>query len=76
MIIAICISAIGAGQLRMIKDLTVYYITVVFSLLAYGWMYIVLVVVSEDLVEICFGSKVWPVLLGFVGFKIFFSKIF
>jgi hypothetical protein len=44
---AICISSIGSHEVRMIKDVNVYYITAVFSLFAYFWLYVVLVLWSR-----------------------------
>jgi solute carrier family 8 (sodium/calcium exchanger) len=52
MITAICMSALPGGQTKKINDLAVYAVTATFSLVAYIWLYIVLAVVSPDVVEI------------------------
>lgn len=51
-IIGVCISIIPSGEVRKVKELTVFFITLVFSLLAYLWILFILVVVTPDEVDI------------------------
>jgi solute carrier family 8 (sodium/calcium exchanger) len=50
-IMSICIATISSDEVRMIKDTTVYYVTVVFSLFAYFWLYFVLDINGENYVD-------------------------
>lgn len=54
-IIAVCVSTIPDGEIRYIKELPVYAVTAVFSLFAYVWLVIVLLLVSPNIVEIWEG---------------------
>eukprot|EP00929_Paragymnodinium_shiwhaense_P020010 TRINITY_DN13475_c0_g1_i1.p1 TRINITY_DN13475_c0_g1~~TRINITY_DN13475_c0_g1_i1.p1 ORF type:complete len:1170 (+),score=226.04 TRINITY_DN13475_c0_g1_i1:142-3510(+) len=51
-IVAVCIVCIPPGESRLIAELPVFYITSVFSLVAYFWLWFVLAVTSPDIVEI------------------------
>lgn len=51
-IVAVCILAIPSTEVRRIKDLPTFYITVFFSILAYAWLVLILVNISEDQIEI------------------------
>jgi solute carrier family 8 (sodium/calcium exchanger) len=67
MIIALCIYVIPNGESRRIKAFRVFVITMIFSLLAYVWLYLVLVVITPgvvDLVEALITLGLFPVLIG------------
>eukprot|EP00929_Paragymnodinium_shiwhaense_P000766 TRINITY_DN10099_c0_g4_i2.p1 TRINITY_DN10099_c0_g4~~TRINITY_DN10099_c0_g4_i2.p1 ORF type:complete len:868 (+),score=255.18 TRINITY_DN10099_c0_g4_i2:124-2727(+) len=51
-IVPVCMLAIGADEVRKIRQLDVYAITLVFSLFAYGWLYFICVVTSKDVIEL------------------------
>ena len=51
-IIAICVMAIPSGQVRRIKETSVYAFTAVVSVFAYLWVLIILVAISPDVVEV------------------------
>ncbi|XP_023323081.1 sodium/calcium exchanger 1 isoform X2 [Eurytemora carolleeae] len=61
---AVCIVGIPDGETRRIKNFTVFCVTAVFSIFAYIWLLIVLVYVSENLIE------VWEAALTFLFFPI------
>lgn len=61
---AVCIAGIPSGESRRISQFTVFCVTSVFSLFAYIWLLIILVYVSQDLVE------VWEAVLTFLFFPI------
>merc|ERR1719440_1098541 len=48
---AVCVAAIPKGEYRLIKDTAVYAVTALFSLFAYIWLIIVLLLSSKDIVE-------------------------
>jgi solute carrier family 8 (sodium/calcium exchanger) len=60
----LCISTIPSGESRMILGTKVYACTASFSILAYVWLYIVLAVVSKDIVEL------WEAVVTFSLFPI------
>lgn len=77
-IIAVCISAIREGEVRKIKEVNVYAVTAVFSLLAYVWLIIILTVSSENvvtIVEALITLLLFPVLIviSFLADRGFFS---
>lgn len=49
---AVCVMSIPSGEIKRIKDIKVFAITSVFSLVAYLWLLIMLVAVSPDMVEV------------------------
>jgi solute carrier family 8 (sodium/calcium exchanger) len=51
-IIAVCIMAIPAGEVRVIKELPAFYITAFFSLFAYVWLAFILQANTPDVVDI------------------------
>nr|XP_045601210.1 sodium/calcium exchanger 2-like isoform X3 [Procambarus clarkii] len=51
-IIAVCIMAIPSGEIRRIRDIKVFAVTAVFSVVAYLWLLLILVAVSENEVEV------------------------
>lgn len=61
---AVCIMGIPDGETRRIKNFTVFCVTAIFSLFAYIWLLIVLVYVSENVVE------VWEAALTFLFFPV------
>lgn len=50
-IIAICVSVIPDGEVRKIKHLSVFFVTATWSVFAYIWLYLILAVISEGVVE-------------------------
>ncbi|KAK6639557.1 hypothetical protein RUM43_007830 [Polyplax serrata] len=61
-IIALCVVVIPDGQTRKIKQLRVFFITATWSIFAYIWLFLILRVFSEGVVE------VWEGLLTFLFF--------
>mmetsp|Transcript_98881 Transcript_98881/g.176161 ORF Transcript_98881/g.176161 Transcript_98881/m.176161 type:complete len:838 (-) Transcript_98881:47-2560(-) len=61
---AVCIIAIPKGEIRKIKETGVYAITASCSLLAYLWLYLIVSVISVDVVEI------WEGILTFLMFPV------
>jgi solute carrier family 8 (sodium/calcium exchanger) len=50
-IIAVVVSCVPAGEERLIKELPVFYITAVFSVMAYVWLLVILLMISPHVVE-------------------------
>ncbi|KAK7571090.1 hypothetical protein V9T40_014694 [Parthenolecanium corni] len=50
-IIAICVHVIPDGEVRRIRHLSVFFVTATWSVFAYIWMYMILAVISEGVVE-------------------------
>lgn len=61
-IIAICVHVIPDGEVRRIRHLSVFFVTATWSVFAYIWMYLILAVISEGIVE-C-----WEAALTFLFF--------
>ncbi|GAB1607330.1 sodium/calcium exchanger 1-like isoform X3 [Argonauta hians] len=61
-ITAICIEVIPNGEVRTIKHLSVFFITSIWSVFAYLWLYFILSVISYGVVE------VWEAVLTFLFF--------
>lgn len=61
-IIALCVVVIPNGETRKIKQLRVFFITATWSIFAYIWLFLILRVFSEGVVE------VWEGLLTFLFF--------
>ncbi|KAF2361476.1 Sodium/calcium exchanger membrane region [Trinorchestia longiramus] len=61
---AICICSIPNGEIRRIKDVKVFAITSVFSLVAYLWLLLILVAISPNVVE------VWEALVTLLFFPL------
>lgn len=61
-IIAICVYVIPDGEVRRIRHLGVFFVTAGWSVFAYIWMYLILAVISEGVVE-C-----WEATLTFLFF--------
>ncbi|KAA0200576.1 Sodium-calcium exchanger protein 2 [Hyalella azteca] len=51
-ITAICVMCVPKGETRRIKDFKVFVVTSVFSLVAYMWLLIIIVVISPNVVEV------------------------
>ena len=66
MIIGLCVYVIPDGQVRKIKHLRVFFVTATWSIFAYVWLYLILAVFSEGVVE------VWE---GVVTFLFFFATV-
>jgi solute carrier family 8 (sodium/calcium exchanger) len=54
-IIAICVLVIPAGEVRKIKHLRVFFVTAAWSVFAYVWLYLILDVISPNVVDIWEG---------------------
>lgn len=50
-IIAICVLVIPAGEVRKIKHLRVFFVTATWSVFAYVWLYLILDVISPNIVD-------------------------
>ncbi|XP_005988888.1 solute carrier family 8 member 4a [Latimeria chalumnae] len=61
-IIAICVYVVPEGETRKIKHLRVFFVTAAWSIFAYIWLYLILAVISPEVVE------VWEGLLTFLFF--------
>lgn len=61
-IIALCVYVIPDGEVRKIKHLSVFFVTSTWSVFAYIWLYMILAVISEGVVE-C-----WEAFLTFMFF--------
>jgi len=64
MIIAVCIAAVPDGQVRKIKDLSVYTCTATWSVFAYLWMIVILVLITPNVVDL------WEGVLTFLFFPL------
>lgn len=54
-IIAICICAIPAPQVRYIEDIDVFYVTAIFSAFAYFWLLLIVQVITPEIIDIWEG---------------------
>lgn len=63
-IIAICVFVIPDGEVRKIKHLRVFFVTALWSVFAYVWLYVILAVTSKGVVE------VWEAFLTFLFFPL------
>ncbi|XP_008195194.1 sodium/calcium exchanger Calx isoform X2 [Tribolium castaneum] len=63
-IIALCVSVIPDGEVRKIKHLSVFFVTAIWSVFAYVWLYMILALFSPGVVEI------WEGLLTFMFFPL------
>lgn len=61
---AVCVCAIPDGEVRYIKDTYVYAVTATFSILAYVWLLLILMVISPDVCEI------WEAVVTFLLFPL------
>lgn len=51
-IISICICAIPSPEIRFIKETNVFYVTAVFSVLAYVWLLLIVQVITPEIIDI------------------------
>lgn len=70
MITAVCVVAIPAGESRRVKDLLVYAITASWSMFAYIWLVVILMLISPNIVEI------WEGILTLLFFPMLVSHAF
>uniref|UniRef100_A0A914UTE9 Calx-beta domain-containing protein n=1 Tax=Plectus sambesii TaxID=2011161 RepID=A0A914UTE9_9BILA len=63
-IIAICVQVIPSTEVRRIKHIYVFWVTVSWSIFAYIWLYLILAVISPNVVE------VWEGVLTFIFFPL------
>jgi len=63
-IIAVCVASIPAGEVRAIKEVGVYWLTAVWSLLAYIWLLVMVLGTSKYVIE------VWEGVLTFLFFPL------
>eukprot|EP00931_Biecheleriopsis_adriatica_P052621 TRINITY_DN3064_c0_g1_i1.p1 TRINITY_DN3064_c0_g1~~TRINITY_DN3064_c0_g1_i1.p1 ORF type:complete len:846 (-),score=210.21 TRINITY_DN3064_c0_g1_i1:95-2632(-) len=63
-IIAVCVMAIPSGEVRYIKETRVYMVTSFFSVFAYLWLLVILMLSSENVVE------VWEGIVTFLFFPL------
>ncbi|KAL8609363.1 hypothetical protein ACOMHN_008157 [Nucella lapillus] len=63
-ITAICMISIPAGETRRIKSFKVFLVTAIFSVFAYLWLLIVLVVITPDYVDL------WEAIITFLFFPL------
>ena len=78
-ITGICIMAIPLGEVRKLKHIKVFAVTAVFSVLAYIWLIIILIVVSPDYVDLweaIVTMLMLPamVILAYIADKDYFGK--
>jgi len=69
-IIAICVVSLPDGETRKIEEVTVYKVTGFFSVFAYIWLLIILMVSSPDIVE------PWEAILTFLFFPLLTALAF
>lgn len=63
-IIGYCILVVPAGEVRRIKHLRVFFVTATWSVFAYIWLYLIISVFSEGVIEL------WEAFLTFLFFPI------
>lgn len=51
-IVAVCVIAIPSDEIRQVEDLQAFFITAAFSILAYCWLVVILVICSPDIVDL------------------------
>eukprot|EP00928_Gymnodinium_smaydae_P062238 TRINITY_DN46148_c0_g1_i1.p1 TRINITY_DN46148_c0_g1~~TRINITY_DN46148_c0_g1_i1.p1 ORF type:complete len:831 (+),score=244.16 TRINITY_DN46148_c0_g1_i1:156-2648(+) len=78
MISAVCVMSIPPGEVRYIKEVPVYVITATFSVLAYGWLFIMLALWTPNvctIAEAIITFMMFPLLLilAFMADKGFFT---
>lgn len=61
---AVCLTALPSGQVKRIKEFNVFIITSFFSVFAYIWLFLILVIISPDVIE------VWEAVLTFLFFPL------
>lgn len=63
---AVCVMAIPNGEGRYIKDTNVFYMTATWSILAYIWLYVILVIATPDIVTMFEGVFTFVLFFIFV----------
>jgi solute carrier family 8 (sodium/calcium exchanger) len=63
-IIGYCILVVPAGEIRRIKHLRVFFVTATWSVFAYIWLYLIISVISKNVIEL------WEAVLTFLFFPI------
>lgn len=63
-ILAVCILAIPNGEIRAIEHMSVYHVTVIFSIFAYMWLLFIVEVITPNVIDI------WEGFITFVMFPI------
>ncbi|XP_066291717.1 sodium/calcium exchanger 1-like isoform X2 [Branchiostoma lanceolatum] len=63
-ITGVCVSSIPTGEIRRIKAVKVFAVTAFFSIFAYAWLYIVLVLNTKDVMDL------WEAIVTFMFFPI------
>lgn len=76
---AVCVAAIPSPEVRYIKEVPVFAITASFSIIAYLWLLLIVVVISKDVVDVWEGLVTFAmfpilVLLAFMADKGWFSR--
>jgi solute carrier family 8 (sodium/calcium exchanger) len=64
---AVCVSAIPAGESRRIKELPVFYVTASFSVLAYGWLVVILTIHTPNVVDVTEAAITLAAFFALVG---------
>ncbi|TNN31720.1 Sodium/calcium exchanger 1 [Liparis tanakae] len=67
-ILGLCVSVIPEGETRKVKHLRVFFVTAIWSVFAYIWLYLILAVFSPGVVEIWEGLVTlffFPICVGF-----------
>eukprot|EP00435_Cladocopium_sp_Y103_P071653 s617_g38.t1 len=67
---AVCVAAIPSPEVRFIKEVPVFAVTASFSIIAYLWLLIIVVVISKDVVDI------WEGLVTFLMFPLLVALAF
>mmetsp|Transcript_133881 Transcript_133881/g.299263 ORF Transcript_133881/g.299263 Transcript_133881/m.299263 type:complete len:441 (+) Transcript_133881:162-1484(+) len=63
-IIAVCVSSIPSGEVRRLKDIKVFIVTAFFSIFAYLWLFVIVSLITPDVVDI------WEALVTFLAFPL------
>lgn len=61
-IVAVCILSVPSPQLRLIKDTGVYHCTILFQSFAYIWLYIIVSVISPEIIDIWEAVFTWAMM--------------
>jgi len=74
---AVCVTALQEGQVKSIREINVFIITSFFSVFAYIWLFLILVVISPEIIElweaiITFGFFPLLVFLAYLADRNFF----
>ncbi|CEM20669.1 unnamed protein product [Vitrella brassicaformis CCMP3155] len=80
-IVGVCIVAVPSGQIRAIKDVSVFGVTTFASIFAYIWLYIILAVSTPNIVDVWEGVLTFLffpllVLMAYAADQGFFTRVF